>query len=121
MIDPVDVQQIAIAAILAGGLVFFGAAYAVFYALAMLGHNRQFLHIAYGGYLCLFLSTVGLAVVLQLTGWWLILVVSLLFGYFVAPRFIWRLSVAVHEVEDSEGDDNPARTSDLNPSEVQPS
>lgn len=118
MIDPVDVQQIAIAAILAGGIVFFGAAYAVFYALAMLGHNRQFLRIAYGGYLCLFLATVALAVVLQLTGWWLILVVTLLSGYFAAPRFIWRLSVAVHEVEDADGDDDPARAADLKPSEV---
>jgi hypothetical protein len=116
MIDPVDVQQIATAAILAGAIVFFGAAYAVFYALAMLGHNKHFLQAAYGGYLSLFVSTVALAVILQLTGWWLTLVVSLLVGYFVAPRFIWRLSVAVHESEPSE-----TTTAEQQPSEVQTS
>ncbi|MDH3644224.1 MAG: hypothetical protein OES38_19110 [Gammaproteobacteria bacterium] len=121
MIDPVDVQQIALAAILAGAIVFFGAGYAIFYALAMLGHNRRFLRVAYGGYLCLFLSTVGLAVVLQLTGWWLILVVSLMAGYFIAPRFIWRLSVAVHDADEFEDSDTVAKASELNPSEVQPS
>jgi hypothetical protein len=119
MIDPVHVQQIAIAAILAGAIVFFGAAYAIFYALAMLGHNARFLLIAYVGYLSLFASTVGLAAVLQLTGWWLILVAALLIGYFVAPRFIWRLSVAVHETEDHDDASPGEAASATHPAEVQ--
>jgi hypothetical protein len=120
MINPVDVQQIAIAAILAGGIVFFGAAYAIFYALAMLGHSSRFLAIAYGGYLSLFIATVALAVVLQLTGWWLTLVVSLLAGYFVAPRFIWRLSVAVHDIDESSDDRSTDQSGKIHSTEVGP-
>jgi hypothetical protein len=99
MIDPVDAQQIATAAILAGAIVFFGTVYAVFYALAMLSRSRRLLRFAYAGYLCLFAATIALAVVLQLYGWWLSIVVALTLGYFIAPRLIWRLSVAVHEEE----------------------
>jgi L-lactate permease len=115
MINPVDVQQIAIAAIIAGAIVFFGAAYAVFYALAMLGHNKRFLRIAYAGYLALFACTVALAVILQLTGWWLTLVVSLLVGYFVAPRFIWQLSVAVHDIDESDETQDKSQSSEVQP------
>ena len=34
---------------------------------------------------------------LHLWGLWLVLVTLMLVGYFVAPRFIWRLSEEVHE------------------------
>ena len=103
MIEPVAVQQIAIAAILAGAVVLFGAAYAIFYALAMLGHSSGLLKIAYAAYLILFAAVVALAVIMQLTGWWFLLVVTLLAGYFVAPRFIWRVSVAVHAADEAAG------------------
>lgn len=76
MIEPVDVGQIAIAAMLAGAIVFFGAAYALFYALGMQNPQRRFLAVAHASYLALFAATTGLAVVLHLTGWWLIVVVS---------------------------------------------
>lgn len=119
MIDPVEVQQIALAAILSGAIIFFGAAYAIFYALSRLNDKVQFLRYAYAFYGGLALATIGLASVLHLTGWWLTLVGTLLVGYFIAPRFIWRLSEDVHtlaevtvEVEaeqpPTDGEVNPA-------------
>ena len=102
MIDPVEVQQIALAAILSGAIIFFGAAYAIFYALSRLNNKTQFMRYAIAFYGGLALSTVGLANVLHLTGWWLILVVTLLVGYFIAPRFIWRLSEDVHNLADAD-------------------
>lgn len=102
MLDVVEAQNIAIAALLAGAIVFFGAVYAIFYAFAMLNHSAPLLRVAYVGYLSLLGATIALAVVLQLTGWWMTVVVCILVGYFVAPRFIWRLSVAVHEPPESE-------------------
>lgn len=99
MIDPVDVQDIAKAALMSGGVVFFGACYAVFYALAMLGGDRRLHQAAYAAYAGLALCTAGMAVTLHLGGWWLLLVATLLVGYFAAPRGIWRLCTAVHAVE----------------------
>lgn len=104
MIDPVEVQQIALAAILAGAIIFFGVAYAIFYALSQLNQKSQFMRYAFAFYGGLALSTVGLATVLHLTGWWLTLVVTLLVAYFIAPRFIWRLSEDVHNLADADAD-----------------
>ena len=42
----------------------------------------------------------ALAWLLRLDGAWLVLVAVLLAGYYAAPRFIWRLSVATHDVAD---------------------
>lgn len=100
MIDPVDVRQIALAAIISGSLIFFGAAYAVFYALGRLSRRRPFLVYAHAFYAALVLATIGLAAVLHLSGIWFLLVVLLLAGYLLVPRFIWRLSVEVHSHAD---------------------
>ncbi|MGD8830972.1 MAG: hypothetical protein PVF57_10240 [Pseudomonadales bacterium] len=102
MIDPVDVRQIALAAIIAGSVIFFGAAYAVFYALGRLTRRRPFLVYAHAFYAALVLATIGLAGVLHLSGIWLLLVVLLLAGYLVAPRFIWRLSTEVHSLAEQD-------------------
>ena len=110
--DPVDVQQIATAALLCGGIIFFGAAYAIFYALGMLRQDRRLLNISYASYFCLLLATIGVAIVMHLTGWWMALVIGILAGYLIAPRFIWKLSVAVHSEEEFD--------SAIHPSEVNP-
>ena len=47
----------------------------------------------------------ALVPLLDLEGWWLGLIAVLLIGYFVAPRFIWRLSLAVHREGNGEGND----------------
>ena len=114
MIDPVEVQQIALAAILSGAIIFFGAAYGIFYALSRLNEKAQFMRYAYAFYGGLALSTVGMANVLNLTGWWLTLVVTLLVGYFIAPRFIWRLSEDVHNLADAD-DDSTSADGEFNP------
>ena len=104
MVDPVDVQQIALAAILSGAIIFFGAAYGIFYALSRLNDKTQFMRYAYAFYGGLAVSTLSLIEVLNLTGWWLTLVATLLVGYFIAPRFIWRLSEDVHNLADADAD-----------------
>ena len=79
-----------------------GAGYALFHALGRLRSSRPLLLVSVACYLGLAIAVVGLTLVLELTGWWLGLTCALLLGYFVAPRFIWRLSVATHtDVPDS--------------------
>ena len=98
MVDPVAIHQIAGAALLGGGIVLCGAGYAIFHALAGLTRirRRAFIAISLACYVALAGCVAGLAVVLNLGGWWLLMVALLLICYFLAPRFIWRLSVAVH-------------------------
>jgi hypothetical protein len=96
---PVDIELIAVAAMSAGGIIFFGALYAVFYALGRLGRNHRLVQFGYAGYAGLLSCTWLLTHSLQLSGIWLALVACLLVGYLVAPPFIWRLSVATHATE----------------------
>lgn len=84
------------ATLLGGGIVMLGAGYALFHALGRLRNSRLLLLISIACYVGLALSVVALTLVLELTQWWLGLTFALLVGYFVAPRFIWRLSVAIH-------------------------
>lgn len=100
MIEPVEVQRIALAALSAGAVVLFGACYAVFLALSRLRHFAVLRHLSNLSYAALAASVAALAWLLRLDGAWLVLVAVLLAGYYAAPRFIWRLSVATHDVAD---------------------
>ena len=100
--DPAEIKQIATAAMAAGGIVFFGALYAIFYALGRLRDDRYFLRIGYASYGALLLCAVLLTNALALEGMWLALIPVLLLGYLMAPPFIWRLCSAVHR-DDAQG------------------
>lgn len=102
MIDPVELQRIAVAALSAGGIVLFGAAYAICLALGRLKGLAILRPLSYVAYLALAAVTLLFAWAMNLTGAWAVLTVVLLVGYFVAPRAIWRLSVATHESADQE-------------------
>lgn len=103
MIEPVEVQRFVLASLSAGAVVLFGACYAVFLALSRLNGFTVLGHLSNLSYAALAASVVSLAWFLRLDGAWLALVACLLAGYFAAPRFIWRLSVATHDAVDDEG------------------
>ena len=71
-----------------------------------LNGSVAFARISLACYIALAASVAGLTALLNLWGWWLALVVLMLVGYYLAPRFIWRLSEAVHRdtPPSSEGD-----------------
>jgi len=102
VLDPVELQRIALAALSAGGIVMFGAAYAVCLALGRLKSLSILRSLAYFAYLAMVAVTGLFAWAMNLTGWWAVLTIVLLVGYFVAPRAIWRLSVATHESSESD-------------------
>lgn len=97
--DPDKIHAFAGAALVGGAMVLFGAGYAIFHALAGLSRSRRFAMISLVSYAALAACAVALVPLLDLEGWWLGLIAVLLIGYFVAPRFIWRLSLAVHGEE----------------------
>ena len=97
MIEAVEAQRIALSALSAGAVVIFGAMYAIFLALGNLSNNARLRFIGNFSYFLLAISVCFLAYFLQLYNWWLVLVVTLLVGYFTAPRMIWRICVEVHQ------------------------
>lgn len=104
MIDPVDVKEIATAAFAGGAIVFLGALYAIFFALGQLRGNPLMIRLGYGAYAFLVAATWVFARALDLSGIWLAIIAVMLMGYFIAPRFIWRLSVATHASTTHQGD-----------------
>ncbi len=105
--EPVAIKSLASAALLGGGIVLLGACYAVFLALARLQTLRWANAAALASYAALAVCVVAFALVLELRGFWLLLIAIMLVGYFVAPRFIWRLSHVVHESEGAFPDATP--------------
>ncbi|MCY4014951.1 MAG: hypothetical protein OXG82_19820 [Gammaproteobacteria bacterium] len=97
MVDPVDIHRIAGAALLGGAIILFGAGYAILHALSRLSGSSVLAGFSLLCYAALAACVGGLAVLLHLWGLWLVLVALMLTGYFIAPRFIWRLSEQVHE------------------------
>ena len=97
LVDPVDIHRIAGAALLGGAIILFGAGYAILHALSRLSASPLLAGFSLVCYAALAACVAGLAVLLNLWGLWLVLVTLMLVGYFVAPRFIWRLSEEVHE------------------------
>ena len=89
-------QDVMVATLFGAGIVVCGAGYAIFLSLSRLSGlaaKRRSLNLAaFAWYGLLVLCVIGLASRLDLQGWWLGLVAAMLIGYFVAPRFIWRLS-----------------------------
>ena len=96
MVDPEVIHRVAGAALLGGVMVLFGAGYAIFHALAGLTGSRRMVGVSLLCYALLCGCAVAFSALLKLGGWWLALMGLLLIGYFIAPRFIWRLSLAVH-------------------------
>ena len=96
MVDPEVIHRVAGAALLGGVMVLFGAGYAIFHALAGLTGSRRMVGVSLLCYALLCACTVAFSALLKLAGWWLALMGLLLIGYFIVPRFIWRLSLAVH-------------------------
>jgi len=94
----------------AGGIVLFGAAYAVCLALGRLKGLAALRPLSYVAYLALVAVTVVFGWAMNLTGGWAVLTVVLLVGYFVAPRAIWRLSVATHEASERDTISEGAQT-----------
>lgn len=98
--DPVQAQQLAAASGAAAAVVLFGALYAVFFALSRLRGQAAFGRLALISYALLAVAAIALGIILEVRGLWAVLIVTLLVGYYVAPRLIWRLNLAVHATPD---------------------
>ena len=102
MIQPVELQDFMLTFFAAAGVILGGACYALFYAWARLRQRPVFLRWALAAYTLLAACVFMLMRTAHLDGFWRGLTVTLLIGYFVAPRAIYRLCSATHDAEDPE-------------------
>ena len=103
MYEPVDIERIAGAALLGSAILVTGLGYALFLALARLRGasrlRRVFNGISLGSFVLLVASVIGFSLVMNFDGWWYVISGLMVVGYFIAPRFIWRLTETMHEEE----------------------
>ena len=82
---------------LSGALVVLsGALYALLFALGKLNRSQVLMGAAYLSYAVLFLCTLLLARFLRLDGPWVLVIVTMLIAYLLAPQAIWHLCVGTH-------------------------
>ncbi len=99
MIDPVAIENMMLAAFAGAFVVIGGALYALVFAFSRMRGQPRLMWWAYAGYAVLAVSALVLANVLNLRGYWQILVVVMLVGYLLAPFGIWNLCVGTHIAE----------------------
>ena len=102
MIEPVQVQNIMTSAIAGALIILSGAVYACFFALYRIKKQPGFIIGAYCAYALLVISVFNLSNTLNLNGFWQIVTVVMLVGYFLAPRIIWQLCIGTHARETDE-------------------
>jgi hypothetical protein len=96
MIEPVELQDF-FAAFFSGAMVVLsGALYALLFAWSRVHGPARMMVLAYAAYGLLVVSVVVLSHALHLSGFWRIMVATLLVGYLLAPHGIWHLCVGTH-------------------------
>jgi hypothetical protein len=96
LIEPVELQNFFITFFSAAMVVIMGALYALLFAWSRLHKLPKLMPFAYAAYAGLFVSVLALADATNLKGYWQIVVVTMLVGYFLAPHGIWHLCVGTH-------------------------
>ena len=103
MYEPVDIERIAGAALLGSAILVTGLGYAIFLALARLRGathlRRVFNAISLGSFALLVVSVIAFSLIMNFSGWWYVISGLMMCGYFIAPRFIWRLTETMHDDE----------------------
>jgi hypothetical protein len=99
LIEPVELQNFFITFCSAAMVVIMGALYALLFAWSRLQRLPKLMTFAYTAYAGLFVSVLVLANATNLNGYWQIVVVTMLVGYFLAPHGIWHLCVGTHASE----------------------
>ncbi|MCG8434876.1 MAG: hypothetical protein MJA83_12670 [Gammaproteobacteria bacterium] len=101
MIEPVEFQDLFLAAAAGALVILAGAAYALIFAWSRVRARPRFMPAAYAAYALFCMAVWLLARTLHLTGFWQILVVLMLLGYLLAPHAIWHLCVGTHGGKDA--------------------
>ena len=100
MIEPVALEDFFITFFSAALIILAGASYALLFAWSKANRNFNIKFAAYFSYLVLILSVAELTRAAQFHGYWLIISLVMVIGYFFAPIGIWHLCVKTHTDRD---------------------
>ena len=96
MSEPMELQNLFFGTMSGAAVVLMGAFYALFFALGRLHKSRLFAAAALASFALLAAAVYVLVQALSLSGFWIVVTVVMLVGYFLAPRAIWHLSEGTH-------------------------
>lgn len=96
MIEPVALQDFFITFFSSALIILAGASYALLFAWSKVNATTSIKIAAYVSYAVLILSVAQLTRAANFQGYWLIISVVMVVGYFFAPIGIWHLCVKTH-------------------------
>jgi hypothetical protein len=96
MIEPVALEDFFITFFSSALIILAGASYALLFAWSRVNPNLRIKIAAYVSYAMLVLAVAELTRAAQFQGYWLIISVVMVIGYFFAPIGIWHLCVKTH-------------------------
>ena len=99
MIEPVALHDFFITFFSAALIIMAGASYALLFAWSKVNSHVYIKIAAYVAYAVLVIAVVILTRAAQFQGYWLIISMAMVVGYFFAPIAIWHLCVNTHAAE----------------------
>lgn len=96
MIEPVALEDFFITFFSSALIILAGASYALLFAWSKVNPNLRIKIAAYVSYTVLILAVAELTRAAQFQGYWLIISVVMVIGYFFAPIGIWHLCIKTH-------------------------
>lgn len=100
MIEPVALKDFFITFFSSALIIMAGASYALLFAWSKVNSNSRIKVAAYASYLILIISVLELTRAANFSGYWLMISIVMVIGYFFAPIGIWHLCVKTHEDHD---------------------
>ena len=96
MIEPVALKDFFITFFSSALIIMAGASYALLFAWSKVNPNSRIKIAAYASYLVLIVSVLELTRAANFSGYWLMISIAMVVGYFFAPIGIWYLCVKTH-------------------------
>lgn len=96
MIEPVALKDFFTTFFSSALIIFAGAGYALLFAWSKVQSNALIKGMAYVCYLILLAAVAELSRAANFSGYWLIISLAMVIGYFFAPIGIWHLCVKTH-------------------------
>lgn len=96
MIEPVALQDFFITFFSSALIILAGASYALLFAWSKVNPNSRIKIAAYVSYAVLIASVAELTRAAHFQGYWLVISLVMVIGYFFAPIGIWHLCVKTH-------------------------
>jgi hypothetical protein len=100
MIEPVALQDFFVTFFSSALIILAGASYALLFAWSKVNPNNLIKIAAYVSYAVLVASVAELTRAAQFQGYWLVISIVMVIGYFFAPIGIWHLCVKTHAATD---------------------